>query len=331
MAILNPVLHSSPVVTRYPGNPILTAADVPYPADLVFNAGVALFQGRYVMVFRDDYGYDGTDFTGTTLGVAFSDDGVRWSVRDRPLVHLADVTDGEITRIYDPRLTVLDGRCHLCFAVDTRHGLRGGIGVTDDFETIDIVSMSAPDNRNMVLFPERIDDMYVRLERPMPVYSRGGVDRFDAWISRSPDLRYWGDSSLLLPVEQVPFANDKVGPGAPPVRTDRGWLTLFHAVDIDASRGRNGWESSWTKRYCAGVMLLDLDDPRRIVGISREPLLAPETRYETGEGFRENVIFPGGMILEPSGEVKIYYGASDTVECLATADVGDLLALCRSV
>ena len=76
-------------------------------------------------------------------------------------------------------------------------------------------------------------------------------------------------------------------------------------------------------------MLLDLDDPSRVIGMSREPLLAPEADYETVEGFRGNVIFPGGMILEPDGEVKIYSGASDTVECLATANVEDLLALCR--
>ena len=77
-------------------------------------------------------------------------------------------------------------------------------------------------------------------------------------------------------------------------------------------------------------MLLDLDDPSKVIGLSREPLLVPETAYEK-EGFRGSVIFPGGMILEDTGEVKIYYGAADTVECLATADLGDLLALCRPV
>ena len=133
----------------------------------------------------------------------------------------------EIQRIYDPRLTVLEGRCYLCFAMDTAHGLRGGIAVTEDFEKIDILSLSVPDNRNMVLFPERINGRYLRLERPFPVYSRNGVDRFDMWISRSPDLRYWGDSQLLLAVEQVPYANDKVGPGAPPIRTSKGGLRYF--------------------------------------------------------------------------------------------------------
>ena len=327
---LTPVLKSSAAVHRYQKNPILTARDVPYDATLVFNAGVTKYQGKYVMVFRNDYGYkQGGSFQGTNLGVAYSDDGVKWSVRPEPFLTREDAGGGEITRVYDPRLTVIDGRCYICFAADTRHGLRGGIGVTDDFRKMEILSLSLPDDRNMALFPEKVGGKYLRLERPMPVYSRGGADRFDIWLSASPDLRYWGDSSLLLAVEQVPFANDKIGPGAPPVRTEKGWLALFHAVDIDRSRGKNGWEDSWKKRYCAGVMLLDLDDPSRVIGMSREPLLAPEADYETVEGFRRNVIFPGGMILEPDGEVKIYYGASDTVECLATANVEDLLALCR--
>ena len=230
--------------------------------------------------------------------------------------------------MYDPRLTVIGEQCYMCFAVDTKHGLRGGIAVTEDFRSFEVLSLSLPDNRNMVLFPDRIGGKYVRLERPMPVYSRGGIDRFDMWMSDSPDLKYWGNSKLLLAVEDVAYANDKVGPGAPPVKTDKGWLTLFHAVDIDRSRGKNGWEDSWKKRYTSGILLLDLADPSRIIGRAETPLLAPEVDYETDGGFRNHVIFPGGMILEDTGEVKIYYGAADTVECLATAHVDDLLYLC---
>jgi len=322
-------LKSSPLVRRHPANPVLSAKDVPYPAALVFNAGVAKYQGRYVMVFRNDYGdfRNTRRFEGTTLGLAFSDDGVRWEVRPRPCFELKS---DEILRAYDPRLTVMDGRCYLCFAVDTRHGIRGGVAATDDFERFDLLSLSVPDNRNLVLFPERIGGRYARLERPFPVYSRGGRDRFDLWFSDSPDLRYWGNAQLALAVEDVPFANDKIGPGAPPVRTPKGWLTVFHAVDRDPARGKNGWEPRWQKRYTAGVLLLDLEEPWRVIGLSRAPLLAPEAPYER-EGFRNDVIFPGGMILEDSGEVKIYYGAADTVEALATADVGDLLSLCEPV
>ncbi|WNR45545.1 glycoside hydrolase family 130 protein [Paenibacillus roseipurpureus] len=322
-------LQSSTVIQRYPSNPVLQASDVPYAPALVFNAGVAKYQGRYVMVFRNDYGNPATHTlepsSTTNLGIAFSSDGIHWDVQNRPCFGL---NDEEIIRTYDPRLTVIDGRCYMCFAVDTRHGLRGGIAVTEDFEHFEVLHLTVPDNRNMVLFPEKIGGHYVRLERPFPVYSRGGLDRFDIWLSESPDLRYWGNSDLVLGVEHVPYANDKIGPAAPPIKTEKGWLTTIHAVDLDPSRGKNGWEDSWRKRYTAGLMLLDLDNPKKVVGLYREPLIAPEASYETSGGFRNDVIFPGGMILEDNGEVKIYYGAADTVECLATAHVDDLVKLC---
>lgn len=316
--------QSSPVIKKL-SRPVLTYRDIPYKAALIFNAGVTKFGGRYVMVFRNDYGsMDEHKLEGTNIGLAYSDDGINWKVEPKPCFVLRD---DEIRRAYDPRLTVIDGRCYMCFAVDTNHGLRGGIAVTDDFDKFEILSLSAPDNRNMVLFPEKIGGYYCRLERPMPVYSRGR-DRFDTWLSYSPDLRFWGESKLVLKVEDVPFANDKVGPGAPPVKTEKGWLATFHGVIRDESMGKNGWEASWKKKYYAGIMLLDLDDPSKIIGMSKEPLIATDQAYEVENGFRCDVIFPGGMLLEDSGEVKIYYGASDTYECMATADVNDLLKLC---
>lgn len=334
MGTMLPLLRTSPIIQKTKSNPILSKEDIPYDASLIFNAGVAKVDGRYLMVFRNDYGteeaiYAHTPFRGTSLGIAESEDGIKWTVRPRPLIDSADIADPEISRFYDPRLTVIEGKVYICFAIDTRHGVRGGIGVLDDaLSRIEVLSLTTPDNRNLVLFPEKIGGRFVRLERPFPVYGRGGIDRFDIWTSYSPDLKYWGESQLVLGVEDVPFANDKIGPAAPPVRTEKGWLTLFHAVDIDASREKNGWENAWRKRYSAGIMLLDLQDPGKIIGYAREPLIAPDQSYETEIGFRQHVIFPGGMILEPGGEVKIYYGAADTCECLAIADVRDLISLC---
>jgi len=323
-------LKSSPVVKRHPANPVLSAKDVPYPATLVYNAGVCKYQGKYVMVFRNDVYPPDAHRPGcrlvTNLGLATSDDGLKWTVTSKPCFQWRDA---EVNSVEDPRLTVLDGRVYMCFAMYTEHGLRGGIAVTDDFEKFEVLHLTVPDNRNMAIFPKRIGRKYVRLERPFPIYGRvRSKDRFDTWISDSPDLKYWGNSHLLLGVEDVPFANDKIGPGAPPVLTGKGWLVVFHAVDRDNRRGKNGWEEKWQKRYTVGIMLLDRDDPRKVIGLSRQPLMAPEAPYEVSGGCRNNVIFPGGVILEKSGEVKIYYGAADTVECLATADVGELLALC---
>lgn len=325
---------------RHPANPVLTASDVPYDCTLLFNAGVARFNGRYVMVFRNDQGRWGDpQFDGTNLGLAWSDDGIDWQVQPQPCItweHACDLIEPfmphldsrrELKRFYDPRITVMGDKAYLCFAVDTLHGIHGGIAVTEDFKTFNVLSISPPDNRNMVLFPELIDGQYVRLERPMPVYSRDGKDRFDIWCSRSPDLRYWGDSRLVLATEQVPFTNDKIGPAAPPIRTNQGWLTTFHAVSRDQTRGKNGWEDAWQKIYYAGLMLLDLRDPSRVIAAARTPLLAPESEHERN-GFRNDVIFPGGMILSDDNQVYIYYGAADTVECLATTLVNELVEFC---
>ncbi len=306
-------------------NPVLTGRDVPYASDLVFNAGVIPYRGGYAMLFRNDYGYlQGSRFSGTNLGLALSPDGIHWQVEDEPVFSMKDE---EIRRVYDPRLTVIEGEIYMTFAVDTRHGLRGGIARTDDLHHFDIISMSVPDNRNMVLFPQKFNGMFMRLERPMPVYSRG-KDRFDIWWSESPDLVHWGNSRLVAGVEDFPFANDKIGPGAPPFYTEKGWLAVTHTVDIDPERGKNGWEDRWIKRYCAAAVLLDPDEPWRMIGHSRVPLLAPETDYELRNGFRTNVIFPTAVLPVPGGKVRIYYGAADTVIAMAEASTEDLISLC---
>ena len=325
-------------LVRHPSNPVLSAKDIPFDASLIFNAGVCKFNGRYVMVFRNDVGFgpNGYGKTYTNLGIAYSDDGVKWEVQPRPWKVAADIVaaDPELSRFYDPRLTVIDGRCYLCFAVDTMHGVRGGIAVTDDFDHFEVLSMSAPDNRNMVLFPEKFDGKFVRLERPFPEYSRGYQEKFDIWSSMSPDCRYWGDTRLVLGMEDVPYANAKIGPAAPPIKTPKGWLCTFHATYKDMSRNLFGWENAnnpdvtWNKEYFGGLMLLALDDPQKVIVLAPEPLLKATEKYEL-EGFRGSVIFPGGMLLEDDGEVKIYYGGADTVECLATASVDDLLALIK--
>jgi len=316
--------------------PILRSSDLPYPSALVFNAGVIKYNGEYIMIFRNDYGVDKygyenehRGFTGTSIGIARSKNGIDgWRIDPVPLLDSNDPNkDPELKRFYDPRIIEIEGNLYLCLAMDTRHGICGAIAeLSPDLKTCRLISHSVPENRNMVLFPEKINGEYVRLERPMPVYSRGR-DRFDIWLSRSPDLVYWGRSALVLGVEDVPWVNDKIGPTASPIKTKNGWLTIFHAVDRDDTRGKNGWEKTWPKRYTAGMMLLDLEDPSKVVAVYKKPLIVPDMPIETDEGFRENVIFPCGMLLEDNGEVKIYYGASDTCVCLATAQLDDLLKL----
>ena len=335
MAAVLPLLTTHPCIQKRP-EPIMVPADLPYPCSLVFNAGVIRHRGEYVMIFRNDYGTDqqkyeteNRKFAGTSIGIARSKNGIDgWVFDPKPLFDSADPSDDpELKRYYDPRITKIDGKLYLCLATDTCHGLCGTIGeLSDDLKTFRKLSTSVPDNRNMVLFPDKIGGEYVRLERPMPVYSRHN-ERFDIWLSRSPDLVYWGHSKLVLGTERVPWVNDKIGPTASPIKTDRGWLTLFHAVDKDDSRGKNGWEPTWKKRYTTGLMLLDLEDPSNVLSVYDKPLIVPDLPVETDEGFRQNVLFPSAMLLEDNNDVRIYYGASDTCVCLATAKLDDLLAL----
>jgi len=319
------------IVKRYEGNPILSKKDVPYPAELIFNAGITKFNGRYVMCFRNDYGVNEEQFRAgnyglrTNIGFADSADGIHWNVKDRPVFEFAE---HDFNRAYDPRLTVIDGRCYLCFAVDGNPGVCGGIAVTDDFDNFEVLYLSEPDNRNMVLFPEKIDGEYIRLDRPMPVYGKGGGEIFETWLSRSHDLRYWGRHERVMKNSDVPFCNSKCGPAAPPVKTDKGWLTLFHAVWKLEENELYSWAPcGWNKIYTTGVMLLDLDNPAKVIGFAKQPVIVPTMDYEH-KGFRGDAIFPGGLILEDSGELKIYYGSADTVECLATASVDDMLKAC---
>src|SRR5690606_12053417 len=126
---------------------------------------------------------------------------------------------------------------------------------------------------------------YVRLERPFPVYMRPAPEAFPIWLSRSADLLYWGRNVPVLGPDEVPYVNNKIGPATPPVRTRAGWLTPIHAVwKDDAVRLHGREERGWFKRYCAGLMLLDLEDPSRVIGLMRAPLLTPEASYEI-EGF----------------------------------------------
>ncbi len=151
-------------------------------------------------------------------------------------------------------------------------------------------------------------------------------------MSESPDGVLWGNHKLLLGAEEVAYGNAKIGPGAPPIKTEKGWLTTFHAVVHHPDHDLGTWAKNrtWHKEYVAGLMLLDLENPAKVIGMTKEPLLKSEVDYET-EGFRGSVIFPGGFILEDDQTVKMYYGAADTVVALAEGKLEDLLAAIKPI
>jgi len=326
------VWQTHPAINRYEGNPILAAEDIPYEATLVFNAGVVKYEGRYVMVFRNDIAdRDKGRVIRHNMGLAYSDDGIEWEPADKPL---GAEPDHPLYGAIDPRLNVLDGKVYLTYWINHRHpagtghGVRSGLAVTEDFENWEVLHLSMPDNRNWVIFPERFDGKILSLQRPFPMYAHCRQD-FDMWICASPEGRYWGDAELLLRTQDVPWVNDKIGPAHQPIRTEKGWFSFYHGVDVDDAREGWGWRGNWKKRYSLGVMLQDLENPRKVLGISKQPVMVPEPEVDyEAHGYRDYVIFPGGAVLEDDGELKIYYGAADTVECLAFAQIDELLALC---
>lgn len=318
-------LFSSPAIKRYEKNPVLTHNDVPYPADLAFNAGCVKFNGRYIMAFRYDVFNErnrkkGLADTGT--GLAESYDGLHWSCHEKPANFYYH---GEkISWVHDTRLCVLENELYISFCFNTVYGPRPGIAKwikDDDFE---VICLAPPAQRNMILFENKINGKYYRLERPYP-----GYDKMSIWLSSSEDLIHWGETELLLGVEDVPFATLKIGGASSPILTEKGLLLFFHAVDCDPSREIE-YEfppDKWSSRYTCGAVLLDKDDPYKVIAMTPNPILVPEMSYETGNTkifWRENVIFPCGAIVENDEKIRLYYGAGDYSTCMAEIALEDL-------
>ncbi len=303
------------IVTRHEENPILTAEAFPNDIVTVFNCGV-LKQApdKYTMVCRaEDTNLD------RYMWVADSTDGVHFKPRPEPVPFFMDDPVyaqyvGEGRSYHDPRITQIDGEIYVTHACHTSHGCQMGLMKTDEsFENWQWMGLiSWPDNRNGVLFPEKIGGKYWRLDRPNV---RGAMD---IWTGQSPDLIHWGVPRCIVPQGRIHWCYTKIGPGAVPIRTDEGWLCVIHGVRTQCT----------DFVYQLGVMLLDLEDPNEVIGVANRAILWPEKTYEL-IGQTPSVVFTCAAILEDDGEVKIYYGAADTVQCLALARVEDLIYACK--
>ena len=322
-------LHTSHIIRRYEKNPLLTAADVPYPAHYVYNAGVIRYHGKYIIAPRVDLRNmdkkpGEPNMRSINTGLGLSDDGIKFEMYPDPIrVHYKG---GILPWVCDARLTVLDDELYLSFCFENQHSERPGIakwrGEGVDF---DAVFVGVPQQRNMILCPEKVNGLYMRFERP----SNQWHDPFHIWYSMSPDLRYWGDSELLLGCEDVPFASAKIGGGAPWIKTRRGWLMIFHAVDENPIHtAKLPHCAEWKKRYTAGAALFSLEDPTELIAITKEPLLVAEAPYETGcpdKLWTEFTVFPCGAVLEDDNDtLRIYYGAGDYSTNLAFTTLSEL-------
>lgn len=297
------------LLRRHPDNPVLTARHMPGRANCVFNSGATLHDGQVIMLAN----MWSADWTPRFL-VARSDDGVHFTVEDRDTIRpLGRYPYGHHDGIFDTRITTMEGWHYVTFNVSSHLGGRILLTRTRDFADFEQLGLiTAPDHRNCVLFPEKINGLYVRLERP------NVGDSGDIYVSYSPDLVYWGQTELVLARGARYWESAKIGPGAPPIKTDNGWLVIYHGC----RESMNGFA------YHAGAMLLDLKDPSRIVGKLNDCLMWPEAPYERS-GNVDNVVFPTAA-LQHGGpdELKVYYGAADTCIGLATARVSQLVEAC---
>ncbi len=308
-----PMEDSGNIVQRCPENPILTAKDTPYSCNSIFNPAAVMYGEETILVFRveNKVGF-------SALGLARSKDGVHFEIYPEPI--LLPSTEEPFARyevygLSDPRVSKIGEAYYLVYAAYSELGVHPVVARTYDFISFERISLIAePDNRNVVLFPELINGEYVRLDRPMgEINTAPGI-----WISYSPDLVYWGKHQFVMGPRPVHWDCNKIGPGAPPIKTERGWLEIYHGVRKTVAGDI----------YRLGCVLLDLNDPARIIGRAMPYILSPEEPYERS-GDVGNVVFAGGAVLDDYGEtIRIYYGASDQCVCLATARVDDLISLC---
>lgn len=300
---------------RADSNPILTARDIPYRANAVFNAGAALVGTQTVLLLRVE------DCRGMShFARARSTDGIGDWIIDREPAFTPDPENfpEEEWGIEDPRITFVPelNKWAVVYCAFSHHAPVVSMAFTEDFRTYDRLGMVLPpENKDAALFPEQIDGRWVLMHRPVP-YRPGSP--LNMWLAFSPDLRHWGDHTCLLEARSGAWWDAcKIGLSAQPMRTSDGWLILYHGVRETVSGSI----------YRQGLALLDLKDPRKVLARSSEWVFGPEKPYER-VGDVDNVTFSGGWLLR-DGTVYMYYGGADSCMCLATAPLERLLASLR--
>lgn len=220
--------------------------------------------------------------------------------------------------IEDPRITPLEGRFHVTYVAVSRHGACTALASTRDFTRFERHGIIfPPENKDVVLFPERLQQRYVAIHRPNPNQHFSAPEM---WVATSPDLLHWGGHQPLWGATGT-WDVGRVGGGTPPIRTPAGWLTLYHGNDRPP-------DGTGVGTYSAGALLLAPDDPTRVIAMAGR-ILVPETSFET-QGFVPNVVFPTG-IVERGPSLWVYYGAADENCAVVELDRDTLLQALQPV
>ncbi|HLE39612.1 MAG TPA: glycosidase [Acidimicrobiia bacterium] len=296
---------------RHELNPILTAADWPYPVNSVFNAGATLLgDGTTLLLCRVE------DRRGLShLCVARSANGIDdWHVDSQPtLLADPDHHPEELWGIEDPRITFVPEleKYAIVFTAYTRDGPGVALAFTKDFRHFERLGMiMSPEDKDAALLPHRIGGEWALIHRPV------SAPRAHMWISFSPDLRHWGNHKMMLESRLGAWWDaNKIGLSPPPIETPQGWLVIYHGVRLTAAGAI----------YRLGLALFDLQAPERCLRRGSEWVFGPKEPYEE-RGDVDNVVFPCGYTIAPDGDtLRLYYGAADTSIALATGSVRAML------
>jgi len=298
-------------LTRVTDGPILTPRkDVPWEKDAVLNAAAIHAGGKFHLFYRA-VAHNLGDPNRSSIGHAWSDDGVHFERADQPILRSNERPE-EAQGVEDPRITRIGDTFHLVYtaydgrriqiaratSTDLTHWTRHGVMMPRDL---------FGDNKNGGLFPEEIGGRYALIHRPL-----GSGPPHDMWLSFSDDLANWTAHRRLLRARrgEVDWEYSKIGIGAPPHKTDRGWLMVYHAVDKQMT-------------YRLGLVLMDLENPLKIIKRTDQPILEPAADWEL-KGDVNNVVFTCGTVLL-GNDLWVYYGGADTVIGLARGNVSEFL------
>lgn len=241
------------------------------------------------------------------LRIARSKDGIHFVIDEEPAIK--PMAEEESWGMEDPRITKIGDVYYINYTSVTENGAATSLISTKDFEHYERHGIIfAPENKDVTIFPEKIDGKYVAFNRPVP----GGIGAPEMWLAKSPDLLHWGEQKHFCGLsKEDSWDNGRIGGGAVPFKTDKGWVKIYHAADKN-------------DRYCLGAFLLDLNDPSKVLAKTSQPILQPETEYEK-TGFFGNVVFTCGCLLKDE-TVILYYGAADDKICRADIRLEDIFA-----
>lgn len=296
------------VMHRYPENPIITPGMIT-DAYGTFNCAQTMYQGKTILLVPIQKMNDQVP----SIHIAESTDGIHFDIHPEPFITRSEKYYELDHWVIDPRVAYIpeDDMYYITRPMNSSWGCIDLLMRTRDFRTVEEMGIIAlPHNRVPCLFQGKVDGKYARIDRPYG--GAGSVGSGNMWISYSEDLLHWGEHKPLL----KPYANwnaDKIGP-TPPIKTKYGWLEIIHGVK--------------ELRYSLGAVLLDLNDPSKVIAKAKSPILTPNEPYEyMGHAQRPTVFTCGAIADEEKDEIRIYYGAADISIGLATGKLSELLEL----